>query len=150
MSYFDKETYATEDALAIGRIHCQREGWNDALVSFMQSGGFSPSTKLASITCPSLVLWGRQDGILEGDEFVPKFMKVLSDAELRWIEECGHVPHLEQPKETAEAMKSFLMDRVVAEQDADNAKDNESNNWFGAGIGLAGVGVSVAAVAGQF
>lgn len=72
MSYFDKETYATEDALKVGRLHCLREGWSDALVSFMLSGGFQPSTKVPKIDVPSLVMWGRQDTILEGEEFANK------------------------------------------------------------------------------
>jgi pimeloyl-ACP methyl ester carboxylesterase len=72
MSYFDKETFATDDAVTIGRLHCLREGWNDALVNFMLSGGFSPSTKVSTIEAPSLVLWGRQDGILDGTEFATK------------------------------------------------------------------------------
>ena len=38
----------------------------------MQSGGFSPSSKVATITSPALVLWGRDDGILDGDEFANK------------------------------------------------------------------------------
>lgn len=72
MSYFDVEKFATEEAQVIGRLHCLRKGWSDAMVSFMQSGGFSPSSKIAKITSPSLVLWGRQDGILEGKEFANK------------------------------------------------------------------------------
>ena len=32
MSYYDKETFATEDAQVIGRLHCLREGWSDAMV----------------------------------------------------------------------------------------------------------------------
>ena len=146
MSYFDKETYATDEACTVGRLHCLRDGWSDALVSFMQSGGFSPSTKLAEISCPSLVLWGRQDGILEGDEFAPKFLEALNDAELTWIEECGHVPHLEQPDETVKAITSFLSSRIVIEEPDVEA----SSNWIGTSIGLAGVGASVAVVASQF
>uniref|UniRef100_A0A7S4N9I3 AB hydrolase-1 domain-containing protein n=1 Tax=Odontella aurita TaxID=265563 RepID=A0A7S4N9I3_9STRA len=107
MSYYDPETYATEDALKVGRFHCLRDGWDDALVSFMLSGGFSPSTKVEKIEAPSLVLWGRQDGILE-KEFADKFIDTLPDGELRWVEECGHVPHLEQPEVTAEAIAGFL------------------------------------------
>jgi pimeloyl-ACP methyl ester carboxylesterase len=72
MSYFDKETFATEEAQVIGRLHCLRDGWSDAMVSFMQSGGFSPSSKVPTINSPSLVLWGRQDGILDGEEFANK------------------------------------------------------------------------------
>ena len=63
MSYFDKEKYATDDALNIGRVHCMQEGWDDALVSFMQSGGFSPSSKVPLISAPTLILWGRQDKV---------------------------------------------------------------------------------------
>jgi pimeloyl-ACP methyl ester carboxylesterase len=72
MSYFDKETFATEEAQVIGRLHCMRKGWSDAMVSFMLSGGFTPSTKIPLITAPSLVLWGRQDGILDGKEYANK------------------------------------------------------------------------------
>lgn len=72
MSYFDKETFATDEAQVIGRLHCLRDGWDDAMVSFMQSGGFSPSAKISTINAPSLVLWGREDGILDGKEFANK------------------------------------------------------------------------------
>lgn len=108
MSYFDTETYATEDALKVGRLHCLQEGWSDALVSFMLSGGFSPSKKVPTIESPSLILWGRQDTILE-IEFAEKFLNTLPDAELKWIEECGHVPHLEQSEQTANEIANFLM-----------------------------------------
>ena len=32
MSYFDTETFATEDAQVIGRLHTLRDGWSDAMV----------------------------------------------------------------------------------------------------------------------
>lgn len=32
MSYFDTDTYATEDAQVIGRLHTLRDGWSDAMV----------------------------------------------------------------------------------------------------------------------
>ena len=35
-------------------------------------------------------------------------MEELPNASLQWIEECGHVPHLEKPEETADAIASFL------------------------------------------
>jgi len=98
MSYYDKETFATDEAVTVGRLHCLQEGWSDALVNFMQSGGFSPSQLVPQVASPSLILWGRQDGILDGNEFAPKFVETLQNAELKWIEESGHVPHLEQPE----------------------------------------------------
>jgi pimeloyl-ACP methyl ester carboxylesterase len=113
MSYRDKERYATDEAVAIGRLHCLRDGWKDALVSFMRSGGFSPSSKVPAVAKPSLVLWGRQDEILDGEEFANKFVETLPDARLSWVEECGHVPHLEQPDVTADAVAAFVRERVL-------------------------------------
>ena len=98
MSYYDKATYATDEAVTVGRLHCLRDGWNDALVNFMKSGGFAPSQLVPQVPVPSLVLWGRQDTILDGKEFAQKFVETLPSASLVWIEECGHVPHLEQPE----------------------------------------------------
>ena len=112
MSYFDKEKFATEEAQVIGRLHCLRDGWDDAMVSFMQSGGFTPSAKVPLIKSPSLILWGRQDGILEGKEYANKFVQTMPNARLQWIEECGHVPHLEQPEVTAEAIATFLESEI--------------------------------------
>jgi pimeloyl-ACP methyl ester carboxylesterase len=98
MSYFDKVTFATDEAVTVGRLHTLREGWNEALVNFMKSGGFAPSKLVSQVSVPALVVWGRQDTILDGKEFAPKFVETLPSAELMWIEECGHVPHLEQPE----------------------------------------------------
>jgi len=113
MSYFDPKTYATEDALKVGRMHCMREGWEDGMLSFMQSGGFRPKEKVSQIDVPSLVLWGRQDGILEGKEFANKFIDSMPNAQLQWVEECGHVPHLEQPELTAQYILDFLQSDEV-------------------------------------
>jgi len=132
ISYYDKEAYATEEAQIIGRLHCLRDGWDDAMVSFMQSGGFSPSKKVPLIESPSLVLWGRQDGILEGKEFANKFIETLPNARLQWIEECGHVPHLEQPEITAEAIATFIESDVSS---STKAQTNSSPPYFvGAGF----------------
>lgn len=147
MSYFDKATYATDEAVVVGRLHCLREGWSDALVSFMQSGGFSPSAKVPTINIPSLVLWGRQDGILDGEEFANKFVETLPDASLQWVDECGHVPHLEQPDKTADAIASFLKDRVVSTTIALETPRQIPNPIQA--IGLAGV-AALAAFAADF
>jgi hypothetical protein len=53
-------------------------------------------------------LWGQEDGILDGQEFATKFVDIMQDARLQWIPECGHVPHLEKPDETADAIGEFL------------------------------------------
>lgn len=132
MSYYDKETFATEEAQVIGRLHCLRDGWTDAMVSFMQSGGFSPSSKIPLIQSPALVLWGRQDGILDGKEYANQFVETLPNARLVWIEECGHVPHLEQPDTTASAIAEFLTSDV--ESTVTSVQQSQPTYLVGAGF----------------
>ena len=113
MSYHDPSTYATEDALQIGRMHTLRSGWENSMLSFMSSGGFRPSSKVSSLQAvPTLILWGRQDDILKGEEFAYKFLQEVPGAELRWVEECGHVPHLEKAEVTAGLIGEFLREKV--------------------------------------
>ncbi|MEL6606065.1 MAG: alpha/beta hydrolase, partial [Cyanobacteria bacterium J06614_10] len=56
---------------------------------------------------PTLVLWGRQDKIL-GTKDAAKFEKQVPGCQLVWVEDCGHVPHLEQASVTAEHIVNFL------------------------------------------
>jgi hypothetical protein len=47
-------------------------------------------------------------------DFLPKFVLALPNAAFRWIEDCGHSPHLEQPAILADALAAFLRGEVVA------------------------------------
>jgi pimeloyl-ACP methyl ester carboxylesterase len=61
---------------------------------------------LCGISQSALILWGRQDKIL-GVKDADRFQKLLPQSKLVWIENCGHVPHLEQPQVTAELMRGL-------------------------------------------
>lgn len=37
-----------------------------------------------------------------------RYVEEMPNARLVWVEECGHVPHLEQPDETAAAIVDFV------------------------------------------
>lgn len=106
MAYFDKARYATDDAMRVGRLHTHLPGWSDANVAWMQSGGYSVSGGLADLRLPTLVVWGRNDEILSPD-YAQRFMDVLPDPTLAWIEECGHCSHLEQPGALLAAIAAF-------------------------------------------
>lgn len=64
MAYFDKKRYATDDAMRVGRLHTFLPGWTDANVAFMRSGGYAISARIKDVSCPTLVVWGRNDEIL--------------------------------------------------------------------------------------
>jgi hypothetical protein len=61
-------------------------------------------------------------------------VETLPDARLQWIEECGHVPHLEKPEETAEAIFAFLSSEVAAQTVVAKSADVQPTYIVGAGF----------------
>ena len=107
-AYCDKETFATPEADRCAALHLKLPGWHNALATFTKSGGYPAlGDRLKEISAPALVVWGQNDGIL-GTKDARVFAGGLPASELVWIERCGHVPHLEVPAETAEAIANFL------------------------------------------
>lgn len=119
VAYEDIPTLATDDAVRIGRVHCARPAWEDDGVEWLLGGGYSVSSLVPDLDAvPTLILWGRQDRVLPPAEYVPKFVRALPRAQFRWVEECGHVPHLEQPEVTADAIARFARGETL-EGDSD-------------------------------
>jgi pimeloyl-ACP methyl ester carboxylesterase len=70
--------------------------------------------KVKTITAPTLVIWGREDGLTPlgiGEAFVQD----ISGAQKIVIEKCGHVPQIEKPAEFNAALLKFLEDRPPAQ-----------------------------------
>lgn len=63
--------------------------------------------RLSQLTLPTLVVWGRQDGIL-AVENAAEGMSRLPDARLEIIETCAHEPMLERPDEFIRILGAFL------------------------------------------
>jgi pimeloyl-ACP methyl ester carboxylesterase len=62
---------------------------------------------LSSIRCPTLVLCGRQDA-LTPVAFHEEIAGGVAGAELRILEECGHLSTLERPAEVNAALRQWL------------------------------------------
>jgi len=58
----------------------------------------------------------------------------LADARLQWIEECGHVPHLEQPEETADAIANFVASTSSTKELANASQQGPPTYIVGAGF----------------
>lgn len=98
---------ASVDAQLCAALHLQMPNWNQALIAFTKSGGYgSFKNKLAQIKQPTLILWGNNDRIL-GIKDAYGFKQAIAHSKLVWINDCGHVPHLEQPQVTAEYILGF-------------------------------------------
>ncbi|MFM6287094.1 MAG: alpha/beta fold hydrolase, partial [Dolichospermum sp.] len=53
-----------------------------------------------------LILWGDSDKIL-GIGDAPKFANAIHQSKLIWIQDCGHIPHLEQSQIVAQHILEF-------------------------------------------
>lgn len=65
--------------------------------------------RLDEITCPALMLWGKEDQFSSAAEGL-KLSMALPHGRYAEISECGHFPSLEAPEETADILLHWLHD----------------------------------------
>jgi pimeloyl-ACP methyl ester carboxylesterase len=105
-AYFDK-SFVTADAQLCAALHLEMPNWSEALIAFTRSGGYGYLLdRLSEIQQETLIIWGKQDRIL-GVKAAQKFRQNLPNARLQWIDNCGHVPHLELAQTTAQSILDF-------------------------------------------
>ncbi|HNI96750.1 MAG TPA: alpha/beta hydrolase, partial [Leptospiraceae bacterium] len=66
--------------------------------------------KISSIECPVLILWGSHDGIFP-EKIAHQFKEQIPHATLQVVDETGHLPHMEKPKEVQEILMNFYENR---------------------------------------
>lgn len=121
LSTMTREFMDTDEGLAVMRANQENVRANDPdlytafLDSILSWGRRLPSQeneplwteKIRSVSCPTLVLTG------DNDYFIPaKFSKIIAEAipgaAYAEIPGGGHIPFIEKPEETAEAVAAFL------------------------------------------
>ncbi|WP_373539467.1 alpha/beta fold hydrolase [Chamaesiphon sp.] len=106
-AYFDR-SFVTADAQTCAAIHLEMPNWREALIAFTRSGGYGYLLdRLSEIYQETLIVWGKHDRIL-GTKAAQSFIDNLPKARLEWIDNCGHVPHLEQAQITAQSILDFI------------------------------------------
>ncbi|MCC5668116.1 alpha/beta hydrolase [Nostoc sp. CHAB 5784] len=105
---YKNQSLASVDALSCGALHLQMPSWHQALIAFTKSGGYSAFRfkKISQIVQQTLILWGDSDKIL-GTRDAMRFKRAIPHSTLVWIQDCGHLPHLEQPQITAQHILDF-------------------------------------------
>ena len=84
-----------------------REGNLDAAYRLMQSGQFPDSSRIAQISMPTLIIWGKNDKIVPVAH-AAKFKRDIKGSQLVILDTCGHVPMIEKADETAGLIKKFF------------------------------------------
>jgi len=62
---------------------------------------------LGGVDTPALVIWGKEDAIIPV-ECGEMYAKLLTNATLKTIDNCGHKPQMEKPQDFNDAVTSFL------------------------------------------
>lgn len=105
-AYCDRQ-WVTPDAERCSSLHLQCPRWQQALIGFAKSGGYTlHPDQIAQISQPTLILWGEQDRILKPAD-AHQFAAAIANSQLIWIPDCGHIPHLEKPQLTRQHILAF-------------------------------------------
>ncbi len=65
---------------------------------------------LPHINVPTCLIWGKDDKVTPPD-VAYEFEKLLPDADLFWIDKCGHAPMMEHPEQFIKIMDKWLTQR---------------------------------------
>ena len=90
------------------------------------AGGIIPpdlaevASRIREIELPTLLLWGRHDQVIPLD-VAERLLAALPRAQLEVMEDCGHIPSEEWPKESLEIVLKFL--RVEGENPSPQTQD---------------------------
>jgi pimeloyl-ACP methyl ester carboxylesterase len=83
------------------------------LTSYLRVGRAGAWQLARSVACPSLVLWGARDRLVD-PRLAPRLAEALPDARLLVLEGVGHVAMLEAPEPTARAVLGLVEPRDTA------------------------------------
>jgi proline iminopeptidase len=76
-------------------------------------GDFDLTSSLSDLSIPSLIVHGRQDPIpLESSERAARALR----ARLVVLDDCGHVPYVEQPQSLFDAVREFLTQSALRDR----------------------------------
>jgi pimeloyl-ACP methyl ester carboxylesterase len=70
--------------------------------------GYSPDEVAASLTCPVLMICGREDKVNPLETNSAVLLKALPHARLEVLEDCGHLPEVEAPNEVNAILRNFF------------------------------------------
>ncbi len=82
------------------------EGNIQAAFLLAGSGEKADTTLIEKITCPTLIIWGKEDEIIPV-EHAYKFQNAIKGSRLIVYENCGHIPMIENTEQTAKDFMAF-------------------------------------------
>jgi pimeloyl-ACP methyl ester carboxylesterase len=92
-------------------VQMQYKGFKQAILSTIRNGMLGSFMDcyqhIGKMEKPVLLFWGRQDHTVPF-QYSKDLRQAIPQAELRVIENCGHLPHYEKPEEVNSILLRFL------------------------------------------
>ncbi|MBD0370105.1 MAG: alpha/beta hydrolase [Pyrinomonadaceae bacterium] len=111
LAFYNKQLYASDEAIDFALTQRMAAGDGYTIQSLMESVARREDMvdgRLSAIKQPTLLIWGRQDGLTPLAEFGERFKREIAGAELIIFDQCGHVPMVEKAAEFNAALLKFL------------------------------------------
>lgn len=93
------------------KVQMQFKGFKRAILSTLRHGMLGSFLdvyrRVDQLHKPTLIFWGRQDTTVPF-EHSAELTRAMPRAELKVIENCGHIPHYERPADVNPALLNFL------------------------------------------
>jgi pimeloyl-ACP methyl ester carboxylesterase len=96
------------DAAIASRISAGDGYTIQAMIESVKRGEDMLDGKLKDLKKPTLIIWGKQDGLLTLAEFGERFKREIAGSELIVYDQCGHAPMFEKALEFNAALLKFL------------------------------------------
>ncbi|KAJ7971064.1 alpha/beta-Hydrolases superfamily protein [Quillaja saponaria] len=90
----------------VGRLHCLLPWWNEATISFMNSGGYNVISHIKQVNQKVLIICSEGDKIISHKQAV-RLHSELPDAKLVQLPGGGHLPHVDKPYSVAKFIIDF-------------------------------------------
>src|SRR6059058_6435314 len=107
LTFRDKRFYEDVDLAFKQRLATGDSYTVSQLLDSMRRGEDVLDGQLGAIEKPTLILWGRDDKLIPVS-FAARFNKEINASQLRIIDGCGHMPHVECAEKFNHALLQFL------------------------------------------
>jgi proline iminopeptidase len=87
-------------------VDSQNPRMHQLMIGDLERNGYDLTSRLRRFDGPVLIVQGRQDPI--GESTAYQIQQALPTAELRFVEQSGHFPWIEQPEQFKSALAAFL------------------------------------------
>jgi pimeloyl-ACP methyl ester carboxylesterase len=108
--FYNQQLFASDTA--VDMMLAQRMGAGDgytiqSLIESIARGEGMLDNRLSAIKQPTLIIWGREDGLIKLSDG-ERFNKEIPGSRLLVFDQCGHVPQAEKAPEFNSAVLKFL------------------------------------------